>query len=425
MMQTAAAPLRFKAQFSLTSILLLLLTLNCRQPGPQFTNYHAPFKRLRVSILSKQSLKRLELESAVVASPTLLLIEQNQIALEGAPLQFSAFSNTLLVQQGARRWNGKLAILHGDQFLLKLKTEPSRIYRGNLEISAFEGKLQIVLDSPVEEYVRAATRAELGPLLHDSAGADALETAMQAAIRSFAFAEKNRHGSMNYDFCDLTHCMHFQGELNGPRGLASDDRPNKATEKIVLLEPSGAALPAYFHSTCGGHLSSPDVMWPGKRSHNALYRKNEDRLIPGGELLCRKSPHVSWQFRINRMQLEKMLQVKEVTHASALRQNNRTRAIIFTISMGAKRITRKMTAAAFLSRAGKDFGWSAIKSNDFTIEKMSSHTDSYLIQGRGLGHGIGLCQYGAAELADQGLSAAEILQFYYPGSQLARVSYEF
>jgi len=41
--------------------------------------------------------------------------------------------------------------------------------------------------------------------------------------------------------------------------------------------------------------------------------------------------------------------------------------------------------------------------------------------GKGYGHGLGLCQWGMQGLAQSGKHAAEILRFYYPGSKLTRV----
>jgi stage II sporulation protein D len=40
------------------------------------------------------------------------------------------------------------------------------------------------------------------------------------------------------------------------------------------------------------------------------------------------------------------------------------------------------------------------------------------IAGEGFGHGVGLCQYGAREMARQGKTAQEILNFYYPNSRI-------
>ena len=39
-------------------------------------------------------------------------------------------------------------------------------------------------------------------------------------------------------------------------------------------------------------------------------------------------------------------------------------------------------------------------------------------RGKGAGHGVGLCQWGAKGMADAGRSYQEILEFYYPGAQL-------
>ncbi|MDE7189535.1 MAG: amidase, partial [Muribaculaceae bacterium] len=44
--------------------------------------------------------------------------------------------------------------------------------------------------------------------------------------------------------------------------------------------------------------------------------------------------------------------------------------------------------------------------------------DTLLLNGRGWGHGVGLCQIGAANMALHGYNYREILSFYYPGSNL-------
>ena len=49
---------------------------------------------------------------------------------------------------------------------------------------------------------------------------------------------------------------------------------------------------------------------------------------------------------------------------------------------------------------------------------LAGDEDGLVARGRGHGHGVGLCQWGAKGLAERGLTAAEILQHYYPGSEL-------
>ena len=61
---------------------------------------------------------------------------------------------------------------------------------------------------------------------------------------------------------------------------------------------------------------------------------------------------------------------------------------------------------------------SHLYSSAFDVE----HTaDGIVLHGRGWGHGVGLCQIGAAVMGDQGIPYEDILQFYYPGTQLTRM----
>jgi SpoIID/LytB domain protein len=49
-----------------------------------------------------------------------------------------------------------------------------------------------------------------------------------------------------------------------------------------------------------------------------------------------------------------------------------------------------------------------------------SHEGIVLTNGRGFGHGVGMCQYGTQFLASHGKTAEEILRYYYPGVRLVR-----
>ena len=59
-----------------------------------------------------------------------------------------------------------------------------------------------------------------------------------------------------------------------------------------------------------------------------------------------------------------------------------------------------------------------IKSFCFTI---TPKTDSILVQGRGFGHHLGLCQWGAWEMVREGKEYSYILPFYYPGTTLVKL----
>jgi stage II sporulation protein D len=63
----------------------------------------------------------------------------------------------------------------------------------------------------------------------------------------------------------------------------------------------------------------------------------------------------------------------------------------------------------------RKLGWSAVPSNDFSVQKEG---DSFLLKGVGNGHGIGLCQTGAKDMAEQGANYRQILDHYYPNTNV-------
>jgi stage II sporulation protein D len=63
-------------------------------------------------------------------------------------------------------------------------------------------------------------------------------------------------------------------------------------------------------------------------------------------------------------------------------------------------------------------GPSRLKSTVFQV--LAAGKDQWVLRGRGFGHGVGLCQWGAKTLGEQGKKAREILKFYYPDAVLAR-----
>ena len=76
---------------------------------------------------------------------------------------------------------------------------------------------------------------------------------------------------------------------------------------------------------------------------------------------------------------------------------------------------KRMDGGEFASRVGRVFGWQALKSLKVTAEEVES---TVTFKGRGLGHGVGLCQHGARALATKGWDAKKLLLRYFPDSQV-------
>jgi stage II sporulation protein D len=74
-----------------------------------------------------------------------------------------------------------------------------------------------------------------------------------------------------------------------------------------------------------------------------------------------------------------------------------------------------ISASSLRFAIGRSFGWNRVRSD---LYEVATTATSVFFKGRGAGHGIGLCQAGAEEMAREGQSYREILDFYYPGTKL-------
>ena len=288
-----------------------------------------------------------------------------------------------------------------------------RTYTGELEASRDgTGTLRLINRVPIETYVRSVANTETGPTpsLNESARRELLH-AMETIVRSYALAHPDRHAKRDYDLCDLTHCMVYAGS----RGSGSR---SKIGGEPRLLIGDDRFLPAYFHSTCGGRLATPASYWPGAPAGN-FYRAGADRLAGDDRDLCAASPHHRWRADVARGELHTMLGVPRTRAPLSFRLRRRDERVTALEWQDTVR-PRMIPIAKFASLAGRRFGWNAIKSNDFELQQRGERV---VFRGRGLGHGIGLCQWGAREQAARGRTGEEILRFYYPGARIATGRY--
>jgi len=63
-------------------------------------------------------------------------------------------------------------------------------------------------------------------------------------------------------------------------------------------------------------------------------------------------------------------------------------------------------------------GRTILPSNNFTVTKVKN---GFLVSGNGFGHGVGMCQFGAFELAKRGYNYSQILAYYYPNYLIKRI----
>ncbi|MGH9602320.1 MAG: SpoIID/LytB domain-containing protein, partial [Terriglobales bacterium] len=236
--------------------------------------------------------------------------------------------------------------------------------RGALEVTVISQALQPVVIMDLETAVASAVAAESPP----DAPIETLK-AQAVAARSYFIAVRGRH--TGFDFCDTTHCQYLREapSRDNPAALAA------AATRGLVLEHRDQVVPAYYSASCGGRtrtlaeLGLPAADYPYYAVECAYCRRHAEE----------------WERRLG-----------EEDALPLLDEENRERSRL---------------------ELGRRLGWSAVPGNNFTAEQDS---DAVILRGRGLGHGLGLCQRGSAALAAQGADFRAILNHYYPNTTLTR-----
>ena len=258
-----------------------------------------------------------------------------------------------------------------------------------LAVPAFGVKVQVeggaVVELPLERYVAGVLAGESSMFRSDAA-----LRAMAVAARTYAVRMRGRHTAEGYDFCSSTHCQRVDLDGITPHleSIAA------ATEGEMLWFEGKPALTLYTRD-CGG--------------------RTED----GGEpyLQSRADPYgtpETWQWDGDPVKIAKALAASGLrTPASFDRITivNRTASgRAMTLLLGG---SVRISAGSFRFAIGRELGWNTVRSDLYEVQSGGGHI---LFQGRGAGHGVGLCQRGAEQMGAAGKSYRDILAFYYPGT---------
>ena len=265
-------------------------------------------------------------------------------------------------------------------------------------VAARAGALLIVVTLPVESYVERVVASESG-------AADSAESikALAIVVRSFALHEA--HGHADYDLCDSTHCqlLHWGGSAErGPKAHAA----TLATGGETLWFHEQRAL-AYFGKDCGGRTASPVEIWP--------HAKPVSYLPSQPDRFCTADGGRAWASEVSRAELTAALAKHGLAapgwqNIIVAQRGESGRAVTLKIDRA------EISADEFRLAVGESLGWNRIPSTWFEVSRQD---DGFAFHGRGWGHGVGLCQKGAAAMARQGRSAQEILTQYFPGTRVA------
>ena len=280
--------------------------------------------------------------------------------------------------------------------------QPPRRYTGNLLIAPDQNDqgLKLINAVPLEAYVASVVSTEYG--LDDLEGSKA----MAVLARTYVLNTPGKYGP-DYDHVDDTRSQVYRGE-NVVTPLALEAA--RSTENEVLTY-RGRPIQAVYHSSSGGHTADNESVWA---SASVPYLRGKPD--PYGK----QSPHAEWVSRVARPKLLAELGKKfggEVAGFLLDKRNpdGRVASVSLLMQNGQR---RSVTGNEFRLVVIWHFGPRSLRSMRFDAERQG---DEYIFTGQGYGHGVGLNQWGAHDMAQRGMSYTDILDFYYTGTRLSRL----
>ncbi|MDD5259186.1 MAG: SpoIID/LytB domain-containing protein [bacterium] len=287
---------------------------------------------------------------------------------------------------------------------ITLRTEDNQVlingrkYRGTLEIINNAPKSFAVVEVlPLDEYLYGIIKHEISPKWPEEA-----IKAQVVAARTYALKNFGKHAKDGYDLCNSTCCQVYGG-------LESEDRISNAlvdatTGEILTYQSELISTP--YHGFCGGYTEDPRNVWEGLTKIKYLPIKKCT--------YCKKAPRYNWSARFERTKIESILSaggfnVGKIKNIKITDKSPSGRAIEIRITHKDGKILLKANKFRLL------MGADVIRSAMFKIKK---DKDAYVFDGTGWGHGVGMCQEGAKGMAEKGFNYRQILQFYYPGTEI-------
>lgn len=355
-------------------------------------------QNIRVGLFSDKSIKEME---GIVGKGTYFIFKDSTLLAKIGPADvFKAnYVGGLIrvVVNGSEKGRAKSIRVIQDkqedylQLRLIQPVAKQRSYEGDFELEIRKEAINLINNLDLETYLEGVVESEGGP------GQKVNFYKAQAVIsRTYAMKYWNKHKENGYNLCDRVHC---QAYLHHRSTSVTIDSAVHQTRGLVMVNESGDLYPTYFHANCGGQTSEPHYVW------------NEEipNLCSFKDTFCIHTQQATWEKKIPKDQWIKFLVDKydyPVWDSTSLQllqhyqQDQRAAFYIHPIYGIPLRDLREQFK---------------LKSTFFDAEIVG---EEVLLHGRGFGHGVGLCQEGAMNMAKRGYTFDQILGYYYPQMKL-------
>lgn len=303
-------------------------------------------------------------------------------------------------------------------------------YLGNMEVRPAESGLCLINHIYLEQYL-------YGVVPYAMNEAWPLEALKSQAVAARTYAVRCKAPVAEYDLGDTASHQIYKGfDASKARSIQAVD---ETAGQVVAWQEGFAGT--YYTPSNGGRIQSAANHWGVFLPYSVVKDDPYDAANP-------QNPHRAWSVSYNRLSVDPELESRLIPHirealsargyrdgagdidilqiksmnAGPADESGRRRSVSLSLMVQARRrqggeletVEQPVEIAA-----GDIQNVLGVKSLLFTVETTD---EQCTIIGSGKGHGIGMSQYGARQMAEEGFTAADILAFYFPGTELQTLS---
>lgn len=360
-----------------STVILVFLMFSCAPVGGVLKDSGGgPI--IRVAILKGAS-------SVTISGEGLLLdIDGMKVRPEQSTITFEVVDGALSL--GGREYHPQKLSIHGSD--IKLGGRP---YRGRLSIVIDAGLLTVINSLGLEAYL-------FGLINHEISSKWPLEAvkAQAVAARTYAYLKLGSNKDNPY---------HLEStvidQVYGGSGM-EDARARKAVRETEgeMLYYGNEPARTFYHSSCGGKTEAAENVW----GSNFPYLKTVD------DEFCADAPNYFWSHESTFDNIYAAMKGEGYSFT----ENNDIR--VAERSKSGRVLTMIISGVELPGTKFRQLiGYGTIKSTMFELEVKGSNV---IFSGSGSGHGVGMCQWGAKGMAEEGRSYRQILDHYYPGTDV-------
>ena len=289
------------------------------------------------------------------------------------------------------------------------------LYRGNMRLfRRTDGKVSAVNVLPLEEYLASVVDSEMPVKFPEAA-----RMAQAIVARSYALYQIERADSKAvYDLLSSQRSQKYLGMEyldSAGRKLAGESESSRrivASTRGLVCKRNDQLFCTYYSSVCGGQTTNGHLVF--KDAADVV------RSVPCE--WCRDSPHFRWTTEISRVDFEKRVfqrndNENQFTSIQSIRQEvGPGNGLVSQFKIDDGQRSHSVSGIELRERlpVGK------LSSPHFQIKLAD---DRVIFEGRGHGHGVGFCQWGAKGQAEAGRNHLEIIRHYYPGADIVSLKY--